>query len=232
MSSKNIKNNPGMPDLNRGEDYIFKNGSREEKITDTSFIRLQQQLAFKTYYLKEHVLTPVMDRLLKSGSKNELVRLYRAYCYFFDRELTVKEFSAFLAHVIIDGFIRARIFYSSIAANKETCFSRIGVVTFAKFIGMTDRRLALFKYLSTGPGAGDDRLPGDLKKCLDDICGFLANFDFKQMGFDSKNPMIITGEMLQWEGYFFMPYYDTPGDREIVKELLIKEGIFSGNTGS
>ena len=197
-----------------------------EKSSSTSFIRLQQQLALKTFYLKENLLTPHMEHLLNTRSKGELVRLYRAYCYFFDQELSVKEFSAFLSHVIIDGLIRACIFYSSIDTNKETPFSRASVFNIAKFMGMTDRRLALFKYLAKVPGAKDDQLPGDLKKDLDNICEFLANFDFKQMGLAGKNPILLKGEMLQWECYFFKPYYDNPGDKERVIELLVKEGIF------
>jgi hypothetical protein len=199
-----------------------------EKSSSTSFIRLQQQLALKTFYLKEYILTPHMEHLLNTRSKSELVRLYRAYCYFFDRELSAREFSAFLSHVIIDGFIRACIFYSNIDSNKETTFSRASVFTIAKVMGMTDRRLALFKYLSTGPGTKDDQLPGDLKKGLDDICQFLANFDFKQMGFAGKNPMLLDGELLQWEIYFFKPYYDNE-EYKVVIELLKKAGIFSQN---
>jgi hypothetical protein len=37
--------------------------------------------------------------------------------------------------------------------------------------------------------------------------------------------------MLQWDSYFFNPYYDNPGDKERVKELLVKEGIFYGDKG-
>ena len=204
--------------------------SINEKSSSTSFILLQQQLALKTFCLKEYILTPHMEHLLNTRSKSELVRLYRAYCYFFDLELSVKEFSAFLSHVIIDGFIRACIFYNSIDTNKETPFSRASVFTIAKVMGMTDRRLALFKYLSTGPGTKDDRLPEDVKKGLDDICQFLANFDFKQMGFAGKNPMLLDGELLQWESYFFIPYYEKK-DYKGVLELLKKAGIFSSDKG-
>jgi hypothetical protein len=204
--------------------------SINEKSSSTSFIRLQQQLALKTFYLKEYILTPHMEHLLNSRSKSELVRLYRAYCYFFDLELSVREFSAFLSHVIIDGFLRACIFYSNIDTNKETSFSRASVFTFAKFIGMADRRLALFKYLSTGSGAKDNQLPEDLKKGLDDICELLANFDFKQMGFAGKNPMSLDGELLQWESYFFKPYYEKEEYKGVLA-LLKKAGIFSRNKG-
>jgi hypothetical protein len=103
------------------------------------------------------------------------------------------------------------------------------LVDSAKFNGMLDRRLVLFKYLSSG--SGGDQLPTAVKWMLDDICGFLANFDFNHMCIPWKNPMLIDGELLQWDGYFFSPYYDNPGDKEKVKELLVKEGIFSGNTG-
>jgi hypothetical protein len=160
-----------------------------------------------------------MKHFLNSRSKNELVRLYRAYCYFFDRELTVREFSAFLVHVIIDGLIRAGIFYSGVPS---TPFSRGTLGEFAKLNGMTDRRLVLFKYLSSG----DEELPGAVKGMLDDICDLISNFDFKQMDFDTKTPLVIDGEMLQWEGYFFKPYYKNEEYRR-VSELLKKAGIFS-----
>ena len=195
----------------------------EEKAKDSSLINLQQRLALKTYYLRENVLFPVMNHLIVSGAKCELVRIYRAYCYFFDLELSVKEFSAFLSHVIIDGFIRAYIFYNSIDKNKETPFSRASVFTIAKVMGMTDRRLALFKYLSSE----DDQLPAAIKWMLDDISWFISGFDFKQMGFDgSKKPWLIEGEMLQWQDYFFKPYYEKE-ECKMILELLQKIGIFS-----
>jgi hypothetical protein len=201
-------------------------GYSDKKSKVPSFIRLQRRLALKTYYLKEYILTPLINHLLISRVKCELVRLYRAYCYFFDRELSIELFSAFLSHVIIDGFLRAGIFYSTTNLNPVKPFSRCRVFKYAKFNTMPARRLAVFKYLS--PGSGDQQLPGAVQWFLDEICGFLANFDFKQMCFPWKNPMLIDGELLQWESYFFSPYYDNPGDRERVKELLVKEGIFGG----
>jgi hypothetical protein len=89
----------------------------DKKSKVPSFIRLQQQLALKTYYLKEYILTPLMNHLLNSRVKCELVRLYSVYCYFFDLELSAREFSAFLSHVIIDGFLRAGIFYNEVKGN-------------------------------------------------------------------------------------------------------------------
>jgi hypothetical protein len=233
-------------------------GYSDKKSKDSSFIRLQRQLALKTYYLKEYVLTPVMNHLIYKGIKSELFRIYRAYCYFFNRELSIKEFSAFLAHLIIDGFLRACIFYSGVHSkgvapptyyccrntqmpeekywdekkvfqysniDNETPFSRGVVGEFAKFSGMLDRRLALFKYLSSG--SGDDQLPGAVQWMLDDICGFLANFDFNHMCIPWKNPMLIDGELLQWDGYFFRPYYENEEEYKRIRELLQKEGIFS-----
>jgi hypothetical protein len=61
---------------------------------------------------------------------------------------------------------------------------------------------------------------------LDDICDLISNFDFKQMDFDTNPPLVIDGEMLQWEGYFFKPYYKYEEYRR-VSELLKKAGIFS-----
>jgi hypothetical protein len=202
--------------------YFMVYSDKKSKVP--SFIRLQKQLALKTYYLKEYVLIPLMNHLLNSRVKCELFRLYRAYCYFFDLELSAREFSAFLSHVIIDGFLRAGIFYSTTNSNPGTPFSRCRVFKYAKFNRMPARRLAIFKYLS--PGSGDYQLPVAIQWLLDEICGFLANFDFKQMCIPWKNPMLIDGELLQWEGYFFKPYYDNPGDKERVKDFLIKEGIF------
>ncbi len=144
--------------------------------------------------------------------------------YFFDLELSVREFSAFLSHVIIDGFLRAGMFYSTTNSNPGKPFSRRRVFKYVKFNGMPDRRLAIFKYLS--PGSGGDQLPGAVQWFLDEICGLLANFDFKQMCFPWKNPRLIDGELLQWEGYFFKPYYDIEESKR-VRELLQKEGIFS-----
>jgi hypothetical protein len=225
-----------------------------------SFIRLQKRLALKTYYLKEFLLTPLMKYLIYKGIKGELFRLYRAYCYFFNRELSIEEFSAFLSHVIIDGFLRAGIFYSTTNSkgvapavfNLLCCrntqmpeekyrddkkvfqysntdngkpFSRCRVFKFAKYNRMPDRRLAVFKYLS--PGSGDDQLPTAVKWMLDDISTLLLNFDFKQMCFHWKNPMLIDGELLQWESYFFKPYYENE-EYKRVRELLQKGGIFSG----
>jgi len=198
----------------------------DKKSKETSFINLQKRLALKTYYLKEYILTPLIEHLLESRAKCELARLYRAYCYFFDLELSLREFSAFLAHVIIDGFIRAGIFYSNMKSNPYTPFSRGRVFEFARLNQMPERRLALFKYVSQE--TVDDRLFEAVKRFLDDICEILDNFDFNRMGFPCKNPGLIDGAMLQWEDYFFSPYYDTPDEKKRVKELLIKAGIFPG----
>ena len=84
--------------------------------------------------------------------------------------------------------------------------------------------LAVFKYLSPGPG--EEQLPGALQWFLDEICGFLENFDFKKMEIDSKNQMLIDGVLLQCEKYFFKPYYDN--NYKWVLEMLKKAGIFSG----
>jgi hypothetical protein len=202
---------------------------RNKKSKDPGFIDLQQQLALKTYYLKEFVLTPVLNHVAFKSIKNELFRLYRAYCYFFNRELSIKEFSAFLSHSIIDGFFRAGIFYSTINKKPGKPLSRLRVYNCAKFNMMPARRLAVFRYLAQG--SGDDQIIAVVQWFLDDICGFMANFDFKKMGFDRKNPMLIDGALLQWEEYFFSPYYDNPKDKQRVKELLVKGGIFSMNTG-
>jgi hypothetical protein len=224
MKSKKKKNSPGISALNHRNDQTVNSGNTDEKKIYISFIRLQQHLAMKTYYLKEYVLIPVMENFLNSRSKNELIRIYRAYCYFFNQELSVREFSAFLSHVIIDGFLRARIFYSTTNSKPVKPFSRTCVVEFAKFNRMSARRLAIFNYLSPEPG--DDQLPYSIQCYLDDICELLANFDFKQMNFAGKNPMLIDGEFLQWEGYFFMPYYERE-EYKVVLELLQKAGIFS-----
>jgi hypothetical protein len=202
-------------------------GYNDEKARDSSFINLQQRLALNTYYLRENVLFPVMNHLIVSGAKCELVRIYRAYCYFFDLELSAREFSAFLAHVIIDGFLRAGIFYNRFKYSNENPFSRDRVKEFAKLTGMQDRRLALFKYLSSE----DDQLPIVVKWMLDDISWFISGFDFKQMGFDgSKKPWLIDGEMLQWQDYFFKPYYEKE-ECKMILELLQKIGIFSRDKG-
>jgi hypothetical protein len=203
-------------------------GYDEKKARDSSFINLQQRLALKTYYLREYVLFPVMNHLIVSGSKCELVRIYRAYCYFFDLELSVREFSAFLAHVIIDGYLRAGIFYSRFNYINENHFSRVRVKEFANLSGMKDRRLALFKYLSSK----DDQLPVAVKWMLDDISWLIAGFDFKQMGFDdNKKPWLIDGDMLQWQDYFFKPYYENEEYKGVL-ELLKKAGIFSSEVKS
>ena len=89
---------------------------------------------------------------------------------------------------------------------------------------MSARRLAVFKYLSTLPG--DDQLPGAFQWFLDEICGFLANFDFEKIDIDKKNPMLIDGAQLQREEYFFKPYYDN--DYKWLLEMMQKAGIFYG----
>jgi hypothetical protein len=197
---------------------------RNKKSKSLEFIDLQQQLALKTYYLKEFILTPVLKHLICKGIKGELFRLYRAYCYFFNRELSIEEFSAFLSHLIIDGFLRAGIFYSAVNIKSAKPFSRGRVYKCAKFNRMSPRRLAVFKYLSQGPV--EEQLPGAVQWFLDEICGFLANFNFKKMDIAGKNPMLIDGEQLQWEEYFFKPYYEN--DFKWVLELLKKAGIFTG----
>jgi hypothetical protein len=193
----------------------------EKKSKDSSFINLLQRLALKAYYLREYVLFPVMNHLIVSGSKCELIRIYRAYCYFFDLELSIREFSAFLAHVIIDGFLRAGIFHNRFNFNNENFFSRIRVKEFAELTRMQDRRLALFKFLSSG----ENQLPVVVKWMLDDISWLISGFDFNQVVFDSKEPWLIEGDMLQWQDYFFKPFYDNPGYNERVIYLLAKEGI-------
>jgi len=223
MKSKMDQYLQEMLELYHREDFTAVTGCSDNRSKDSSFIHLQRRLALKTYYLRECALIPVMNHLLNSRVKCELVRLYRAYCYFFDLELSAREFCAFLAHVIIDGFLRAGIFYVTNNTNTGTTFSRARVVEFAKFNRMPARRLAVFKYLSQG--TGDDQLPEAVQWFLDDICALLAHFDFKHMGFDSKTPCLIDGEMLQWEGYFFKPYYENE-EYKRVRELLHKDGIF------
>ena len=197
---------------------------RNKKSKSPEFMDLQQQLALKTYYLKEFILTPVLKHLICKGIKGELFRLYRAYSYHFNRELSVEEFSAFLSHLIIDGFLRAGIFYSTIKIKSSKLFSRDRVYKCAKFNNMPSRRLAVFKYLAPGPG--EEQLPGAVQWFLDEICCFLENFDFKKMALYGKNPMLIDGAMLQYEEYFFKPYYEIE-DYKKVLELLQKAGIFS-----
>ena len=51
------------------------------------------------------------------------------------------------------------------------------------------------------------------------------------MGYLCKNNGLIDGALLQWEVYFFIPYYATQEEIERVIELLIKAGIFSGEKG-
>jgi hypothetical protein len=201
-------------------------GYSHKKSKDPSFIRLQRKLALKTYYLKEYVLPPVMNHLLYSGAKSYLVRIYRAYCYFFNRELSIKEFSAFLSHLIIDGFLRACIFYSSVNSNSGTSFSRSMVVNIVKFNGMPDRSLSVFKYLC----GDDEKLPlfTALKWVLDDISWLISGFDYNQMGLSTTNPGKINGSQLQWDIYY-LPYYDSPGDFQRIRELLQKAGIFSSD---
>jgi hypothetical protein len=215
---------PEMLELYHREDFTAVTGRSDNRSKDSSFIHLQRRLALKTYYLREYVLIPLMNHLLHSRVKCELVRLYRAYCYFFDLELSAREFSAFLAHVIIDGFLRAGIFYSTVNSDTGTTFSRARVVEFAKFNRMPARRLALFEYLAQG--SGDDQLPEAVQWFLDEICALLASFDFNHMCIPWKNPMLIDGELLQWESYFFRPYYDNE-EYKVVLELLQKAGIFS-----
>jgi hypothetical protein len=101
MESKMDQYCQEMLALYHREDFTVKTGYSVNRSTGSSFIHLQRQLALRTFCLREYILTPLMKHFLNSRSKNELVRLYRAYCYFFDRELTVREFSAFLVHVII-----------------------------------------------------------------------------------------------------------------------------------
>jgi len=197
---------------------------RNRKSKSLEFIDLQEKLALKTYYLKEFILTPVLKHLICKGIKGELFRLYRAYCYFFNRELSVEEFSAFLSHLIMDGILKAGIFYSTISIKSEKPFRRDRVYQCAKFNRISERRLAVFKYLAPGPG--EEQLPGAFQWFLDEICGFLANFDFKKMDIAGKNPMLIDGALLQLEEYFFKPYYDN--DYKMVLDMLQKEGIFSG----
>jgi hypothetical protein len=196
---------------------------RNKKSKSPEFIDIQEQLALKTYYLKGFILTPLLKHLITKGVKGELFRLYRAYCYFFNRELTAEEFSAFLSHLIIDGFLRAGIFYSKIKIKSSKPLSRDRVYKCGKFNRMSARRLAVFKYLSPGPG--EEQLPGAVQWFLDEICWFLGNFDFKKMDIDKKNPMLMDGALLQREEYFFKPYYEN--DYRWLLDLLQKAGIFT-----
>jgi hypothetical protein len=184
-------------------------------------------LALKTYYLKEFLLKPVLNHVICKSIKNELYRLYRAYCYFFNRELSIEEFSAFLSHLIIDGFLRAIIFYSTIKSDQEKPLSRIQVYKCLKFnsMRMEDRGLAVFKYLSQCPG--DDQIIGAVQWLLDEICGFQENSICLKSKFDGINPMSIDGALLQLEDYFFKPYYENE-DYKGVLEMLKDAGIFSG----
>jgi hypothetical protein len=196
---------------------------RNRKSKSLEFIDFQEKLALKTYYLKEFILTPVMKHIVIKGIKGELFRLYRAYCYFFNRELSAEEFSSFLSHLIIDGFLRSGIFYSKTKIKSKKPFSRERVYKFAKFNRMSARRLAVFKYLSPGPG--QEQLPAAVQWCLDEICGLLAKFDFKKIYSVVKNPMLTDGELLQLEKYFFKPYYNN--EYKWLIEMMQKAGIFS-----
>jgi hypothetical protein len=94
-------------------------------------------------------------------------------------------------------------------------------------MGSKNLNQALFKYLSSG----DAQLPAAVKWMLDDISWLISGFDFKQMGFDhSKKPWLIAGDMLQWQDYFFKPYYEKE-ECKMILELLQKIGIFSRDKG-
>jgi hypothetical protein len=114
-------------------------------------------------------------------------------------------------------------------SNPGSPFSRRRVFEFAKLNRMTERRQALFKYLSQAPG--DDGFTGPVQWLLDDLCVLLANYDFQKMGHLCRNICVIDGALLQWEVYFFIPYYDRAEERKRVKKLLIKAGIFSRDKG-
>jgi hypothetical protein len=73
----------------------------------------------------------------------------------------------------------------------------------------------------------DADVTDSVKWVLDDIACCLYGFDFKGMGLTTGNPVTLPGEELQWDEYFFRPYYDSPGKIARIKELLQREGIFS-----
>jgi hypothetical protein len=189
---------------------------------DLSIIGLQKKLALKTFYLRHKVLLPLVENMFQTGPGNEMIGIYNIYCDFFNERLTAAEFSAFLSHLIIDVFLRACIFYKSIQPGNDTGISFSLLYRYTQFPMIPGRRKTLFKYLSSV----NIGMPTALKWVLDDICGFLCNFDFKQMGFYSTNPLLIDGELLQWDVYFLKPYYDIEESKR-VRELLQKAGIFS-----
>jgi len=83
MESKMDQYLPEMLALYHREDFTAVTGRSDNRSKDSSFIHLQRRLALRTFCLREYILTPFMIHLLHSRVRCELVRLYRAYCYFF-----------------------------------------------------------------------------------------------------------------------------------------------------
>ncbi len=116
--------------------------------------------------------------------------------------------------------------------GKNTGFTRSYINQLINFFAVPARRKVLFKYLSSRKPdvpylLNSDILPDGLRWILDDICVLLSGYDFNQMGFSGTNSFLVEGEQLQWEKYFFTPYYDNQSEYNQVIELLQREGIFS-----
>ena len=208
----------------------FINNSSSEIIKwSCSYIRLQQHLALKTFYLREYVLLPILKNRHAPGIDGELLKIYQEYSNFFSRELSKEEFSAFLSHVLVDGILRAVIFYRSVDGIDEAPLTRAMVYEYSRFMGIPSRRLAVFQYFCRAGSEIEKSCSTYLTGVywmLDDITWLLSQFNYQKMGFNSTNPGDIPGEQLQWAGYFFKPYYDSPAQVESIHHLLYREGIF------
>ena len=226
------------------ENLLLRGGSAGN---NSSFTDMQRQLAFKTFYLRQYVLKPLLTGIENrfatevteiTASDNyttppltnhhspllsakHLLSIYQNYCAYFQETLNPGDFSAFLAHVIMDGLFKASILNYNLQNEGNKVFSRTGLGDYSRFNGMPSRRVDLFQWLS----ADDGSLPGSLKWLVDDMAWCLSGFNFRQMGFATTNPGIIPVEQLQWDEYFFLPYYDITSEIARAKVLLKREGI-------
>jgi hypothetical protein len=55
---------------------------------------------------------------------------------------------------------------------------------------------------------------------VEDITWCLSGFNFKRLGFATTNPGTIPVGQLQWDEYFFLPYYEDLDQKKRVQLLL------------
>ena len=207
--------------LNYKDRYLhLQRISHSRKVQDLSLVNLQKQLAMKSFYLKEYILPPLMKYLESRNEESILFQVYREYYEFFNRQMSIYEFSSFITHAIVDSLLKSLINFPGEENSGESYFSCVNVSSYGNIEELSQRKKLLYQCISS------EKIPMSLRWILDDMLSLISQFNMVQLRKMSENPQILKVRNMQWSGYFFSPYYNSQEEQVRIIELLEEDGIF------